>query len=259
MLNRSIRYLIAGSALLAASATFAQEPIKIGFLSTFSGTVAVPGHEMYQGFMLAVSERGGKLGGVPVDIIKEDDQFKPEVATQAATKLIERDHVPIIAGIVGSNVMMAVAKPISDKGLFLISANSGPSPLAARIAVSAEKIAAGDIDGGLAFFMDALEGPGAWKRIPATPKQLLRDNAMTLIGQTRDKRPPFSKADAQSIKMPTLFIGGANTKGMLPMVLHALAENVPDARTVMIPNTTHPMFEQAPVAYSEAVLGFLTA
>ena len=130
MLNRSIRYLLAGSALLAASTVFAQEPIKIGFLSTFSGPVAVPGHEMYQGFMLAISERDGKLGGVPVDVIKEDDQFKPEVATQAATKLIERDHVPIIAGIVGSNVMMAVAKPISDKGVFLISANSGPSPLA---------------------------------------------------------------------------------------------------------------------------------
>jgi pimeloyl-ACP methyl ester carboxylesterase len=138
------------------------------------------------------------------------------------------------------------------------NAPTGPSPLAARIAASAGKIAAGDIDGGLAFFMDALEGPGAWKRIPATPKQLLRDNAMTLIGQTRDKRPPFSKADAQSIRMPTLFIGGANTKGMLPIVLRALAENVPGARTVMIPNATHPMFEQAPQAFCEAVLGFLT-
>lgn len=138
-------------------------------------------------------------------------------------------------------------------------APTGPSPLAARIAASAERIAAGDIDGGLTFFMEALEGPGAWKRLPATPKQLLRDNAMTLIGQTRDKRPPFTLADAQSIKMPTLFIGGANTKGMLPMVLHALAANVPDARTVMIPNATHPMFEQAPQAYSEAVLEFLSA
>ncbi len=37
----------------------------------------------------------------------------------------------------------------------------GPSPLAARIAATAEKIAAGDIDGGLMLFMDALEGPGA--------------------------------------------------------------------------------------------------
>ena len=135
----------------------------------------------------------------------------------------------------------------------------GPSPLAARIAASAEIIATGDIDGGLTLFMDALEGPGAWKRLPATPKQLLRDNAMTLIGQTKDQRPPFSKTDAESIKVPTLFIGGANTKGMLPKVLHALAAHVPNSQTAMIPATTHPMFEQAPQKYSEIVLEFLGA
>jgi pimeloyl-ACP methyl ester carboxylesterase len=133
----------------------------------------------------------------------------------------------------------------------------GPSPLAARIAASAEIIAKGDIDGGLALFIDALEGPGAWKRMPAAPKQLLRDNATTLIGQTRDKRPAFSKADAESIKVPTLFIGGANTRGALPQVLRALAEHVPDARIEMIPGTTHPMFEQAPQRYCEVVLDFL--
>ena len=121
-------------------------------------------------------------------------------------------------------------------------------PLAAggEDTASAEKIAAGDVDGGLTLFVDTLEGPGAWQRLPATPKQPLRDNAITLIGQARDSRPPFSKADAQAIKMPTLFIGGARTKGTLPKVLHALAAHVPNARTAIIPNTTHPMFEQAP-------------
>jgi len=133
----------------------------------------------------------------------------------------------------------------------------GPSPLAARIAASAEIIARGDIDGGLALFMDSLEGPGAWKRIPAASKQLLRDNATTLIGQMRDRRPPFSKADAESIKVPTLFIGGTNTKGALPQVLRGLAAHVPDSRIEMIPGTTHPMFEQAPQRYCEIVLDFL--
>lgn len=132
-----------------------------------------------------------------------------------------------------------------------------PSPLAARFAASAEKIAAGDIDGGLAFFMDALEGPGAWARLPSTPKQLLRDNAMTLIGQVKDNRPPFSKQDAEAIETSTLFIGGANTKGMLPQVLHTLAANVKGSKTAMIPGTTHPMFEQAPQKYCEIVLEFL--
>ena len=135
----------------------------------------------------------------------------------------------------------------------------GPSPLAARIAASAEVIAAGDIDGGLQIFMDALEGPGAWKRLPATPKQLLRDNATTLIGQMKDQRPPFSKADAEAIKTPTLFIGGANTRGTLPKVLNALAANVRGSRTAMIPGTTHPMFEQAPQAFCNIVLEFLSA
>jgi pimeloyl-ACP methyl ester carboxylesterase len=133
----------------------------------------------------------------------------------------------------------------------------GPSPLAARFAASAEKIAAGDIDGGLQYFMDTLEGPGAWQRLPAMAKQLLRDNAMTLLGQVRDQRPPFSKADAESIRTPTLFIGGARTKGMLPKVLHTLAAHVQGSRTEMIPGATHPMFEQAPQKYSEIVLNFL--
>ncbi|MBO4223386.1 alpha/beta fold hydrolase [Bradyrhizobium neotropicale] len=133
----------------------------------------------------------------------------------------------------------------------------GPSPLAARIAASAEIIAKGDIDGGLQIFIDALEGPGAWKRLPAAVKEPLRDNATTLIGQTRDKRPPFSKADAEAIRTPTLFIGGANTRGALPKVLHTLAAHVKDSRTEMIPGTTHPMFEQAPQRYCEIVLDFL--
>ena len=137
------------------------------------------------------------------------------------------------------------------------AASPGPSPLAARIAASAEIIASGDIDAGLMLFMDALEGPGAWARMPAAPKQLLRDNAMTLIGQVRDKRPPFSRADAEAIRTPTLFIGGANTRGALPQVLHTLAAHVANAKTAMIPNTTHPMFEQAPQKFCQIVLEFL--
>ena len=135
----------------------------------------------------------------------------------------------------------------------------GPSPLAARIATAADKIAAGDVEGGLTFFIDAIEGPGAWARTPAAPKQMLRDNAYTLIGQARDNRPPFSKADAEAVAMPTLFIGGARTKGSLPHVLRTLAANVPNSTTTMIPNTTHPMFEQAPQKFCEIVLEFLGA
>src|ERR1700759_1231260 len=133
----------------------------------------------------------------------------------------------------------------------------GPSPPLARFPVPADKIAAGDVEGGLEHFVDTLEGTGHWQRLPQLMKQGLRDNATTLIGQVRDNRPPFSRTDDESIKMPTLFIGGERTKGLLPKVLHALAAHVPNSKTVTIPNATHPMFEQAPQKFSEVVLDFL--
>ena len=59
--------------------------------------------------------------------------------------------------------------------------------------------------------------------------------------------------------MPALFIGGANTRGLPPKVLHALAASVAGSRTEMIPGATHTMFVQAPQAYCEIVLAFLAA
>jgi len=133
----------------------------------------------------------------------------------------------------------------------------GTSLLLGRFTAAADKIAAGDVDGGLASFMDALEGPGTWQKLPHMVKQNLRDNACTLIGQVRDNRLPFSKADAEAITMPTLFILGGRTKGLLAKVLHALAAHVPHSRTAVIEKASHPMFEQAPERYSETVLDFL--
>lgn len=114
----------------AASVAYAQAPIKIGYIGTFSGPVGTIGQDMYDGFMLGIEQKGGKLGGVPVQVIKEDDQFKPVIGTEIVQKLIEQEHVPIITGVAGSNVMMAVFRPITEKHVFLIGGNAGPSPIA---------------------------------------------------------------------------------------------------------------------------------
>ena len=139
------------------------------------------------------------------------------------------------------------------------TAPSGPSPQAAWTAALAEKIKSGDIDGALKLFFDMIEGDGAWARLPAGQKQQLRDNAFTLIGQTREARRPYSRAEAESIKTPTLFIGGAETKGPLPAVLRELAAHVPGAKTVAIAGAGHWMFEQAPQEFCAIVLDFLAA
>ena len=86
----------------------------------------------------------------------------------------------------------------------------------------------------------------------------LRDNVFTLLGQVGENRKPFGEADAQAIRAPTLFIGGSETKGSLPLVLRALSAKVAGARVAMIEGAGHWMFEQAPQRYAEIVMEFLT-
>jgi len=135
----------------------------------------------------------------------------------------------------------------------------GPAPLGPRIPAAAEKIRNGDIDGALALFVDGVDGEGTWARLPAVPRQQLRDNIYTLIGQVGENRKPFARSEACSIKMPTLLIGGGDTKGALWVIWRVLAEHIPGAQTAVIPGTRHWMFEQAPQQFSEIVLDFLAA
>jgi branched-chain amino acid transport system substrate-binding protein len=115
---------------LLTGAAAAQEPVKIGFISTFSGPQGVLGQELLDGFKLGLKSVGDKLGGRSVDLIQADDQAKPDSGRQAADKLIERDHVQIITGVNFSNVLLALAKPVLDSGAFIVSINAGPSQFA---------------------------------------------------------------------------------------------------------------------------------
>src|SRR5690349_1173556 len=121
---------VATAALTFAGAAMAQSPVKIGFVSTFSGPTAVIGNNMRNSFELALDHLGHKMGGLPVQVIYEDDQQKPEVGKQKTQKLIESDHVDFIVGYIWSNVLLASLKPAVDSKTFLITANAGPSQIA---------------------------------------------------------------------------------------------------------------------------------
>jgi esterase len=136
---------------------------------------------------------------------------------------------------------------------------SGPSPMAARIPMAAEKVRSGDIDGALELIFDMIDGEGAWKRLPAAPRQQLRDNAFTLIGQVGENRKPFARSEAEAIRTPTLLIGGSDTWGSLATNWRVLAQHIPGARTAVIPGARHWIFDQAPQEFSDAVLAFLAA
>jgi branched-chain amino acid transport system substrate-binding protein len=118
-------------ALLAAVPAEAQQrTVKIGFVSTFSGPTAVIGNDMRNSFELALDHLGRKMGGLPVEVIYEDDQQKPEVGVQKSQKLVESDRVNFVVGYIWSNVLLASLKPVIDSQTFLISANAGPHQIA---------------------------------------------------------------------------------------------------------------------------------
>jgi branched-chain amino acid transport system substrate-binding protein len=112
----------------------AQQPIKIGFISTFSGPQAAIGEDMRRSVELAKEHLGGKMGGKPFEIVYEDDQFKPDVGKARSEKLVQQDKVNVIAGYIWSNVLLASLKTVTDEGdTILISANAGPSQIAGEL------------------------------------------------------------------------------------------------------------------------------
>jgi branched-chain amino acid transport system substrate-binding protein len=128
-----MKRLLMGTAALVAlgvAPAGAQQPVKIGFVSTFSGPTAVIGNDMRNSFELALDHLGRKMGGKPVEVIYEDDQQKPEVGVQKSQKLVESDKVDFVIGYIWSNVLLASLKPVVDSQTFLISANAGPSQIA---------------------------------------------------------------------------------------------------------------------------------
>jgi len=140
---RSLRLMLAAAggalalggflALPPGTAVAQQKAIKIGFISTFSGPTAVIGNDMRNSFELALDHLGRKMAGLPVEVIYEDDQQKPEVGKQKTDKLIESDKVDFIVGYIWSNVLLASLKSAVDAKTFLITSNAGPSQLAGEL------------------------------------------------------------------------------------------------------------------------------
>jgi branched-chain amino acid transport system substrate-binding protein len=122
--------VVIGSALSLAAPVWAADKIKVGLLSTLSGPGAGLGVDIRDGFNLALKHSGGKFGGVAVEVITADDQQNPEVAKQTSDRLIKKEKVDFMTGIVFSNLMLAVGPSVFESKTPYISANAGPSQYA---------------------------------------------------------------------------------------------------------------------------------
>ena len=118
--------------VLGSAGANAQDKLRIGLILTLTGPAAVIGAQARDAFKLAVSNLGGKLGGLETEVIVADDELKPDLAITKVKALIERDRVNFVVGPIFSNILIAIHKPVTDSNAILISPNAGPSNFAGK-------------------------------------------------------------------------------------------------------------------------------
>jgi branched-chain amino acid transport system substrate-binding protein len=125
------KYLAAlASLFLFTASAGAADNVKIGFITTLSGPAGIIGKHMKDASELALSMLGGKVGGVPAQIVYGDDQQKPDIGRQVSDEMLTRDKVDFLTGVIWSNVLLAIYQPVIQSGTLLISANAGPHEIA---------------------------------------------------------------------------------------------------------------------------------
>lgn len=100
-------------------------PLKLGLMLPYSGTFAKLGENIQYAIEMLIAEKGGKLAGREVQIVKVDDESKPETGPQNAERLVKRDNVDVLIGTVHSGVQMGIHKVVAESGTLTIIPNAG--------------------------------------------------------------------------------------------------------------------------------------
>jgi len=117
---------------LRTRASLAQgEPIKIGLINTFT-TLAKLGNDNFNGMTLYFDQIGWQAGGRKIELIKEDDEFNPQIGLQKIRKLVEGDKVALCTGVQGSNVMMALLNYVQSTNAFFLCSGAGTDAITGK-------------------------------------------------------------------------------------------------------------------------------
>ncbi len=129
------RRALLGSTLAASLPlpAFAQAaPVKIGLVAVLTGPQAALGTHLRDGFMLGMRHLENRLGGRAAEVLVIDDELRPDAAVTKVRAALERDRCDFIVGVVFSNILAAIIRPVTETQTFLIGTNAGPSPIAGR-------------------------------------------------------------------------------------------------------------------------------
>ncbi len=98
------------------------DELRIGFIAPMTGIFAQVGKDMVNGFQMYLDDHKGKLGGMDVKFIVEDNQGKGDAAVAKAKKLVLQDKVHMFIGGVLASTGYALA-PVStaEKTIYIAS------------------------------------------------------------------------------------------------------------------------------------------
>ncbi len=112
---RTILAVMGAAPLLALAQT---GPIKIGVVTPLSGTYAGIGQQVKWGLDLAAAQinAAGGVAGRKLELLYEDEEANPAVATQKAEKLFQVNKVDFLTGTVNSGSTLAVGQVAERNG-----------------------------------------------------------------------------------------------------------------------------------------------
>src|SRR5215813_5518745 len=110
-----------------------REPVKIGLIFTNTGPLAQLGIDMRDGNLLYWSQAGGRAGGRRVELLTESTgSNKPDEGLTKARKLVKRDHVQILTGVLETPVAYALAPYVNDRKIPLMINIAGADGLSQK-------------------------------------------------------------------------------------------------------------------------------
>lgn len=167
---------------------------------------------------------------------------------------------PIAADVAKSRPDLVRKLVLMDPAMFALAAAPGASPgddpRVKRAKATEAFFRRGDMEGGLQYFFDDVNGAGAWAKLPEAQRQLRRDNAWTIVGQIGDVET-VGCDDLGRLRMPVLLMGGENSPPLFRKVAAAVQKCMPSARAVTVPKGGHAMHQANPAFYHSELVKFL--
>ncbi|KQX23079.1 ABC transporter substrate-binding protein [Variovorax sp. Root434] len=118
------------AAALAAGAAQAQDKVKIGFITDMSSLYAdVEGKNGALAIQMAIDDFGGKVNGMPIELLQADHQNKADIAASKAREWIDTQGLTMLFGGTSSGTALAMAKVAQEKKRVFVVNGAGSSAL----------------------------------------------------------------------------------------------------------------------------------